>query len=146
MEQGVDKIMILGSQIMILPPDKMTILGSQSVYKFKMHVSGVWVGGGSHCGLQASHVSSGFAYTMSSKVKKRKVNGRGSARKQAARAALAAQDGLPAQALEGTELASQPEPKPEPTPEPTPEPLEEEPGGYMLPGVWRENVCVSGGS
>lgn len=41
MEQGVDKIMILGSQIMILPPDKIMILGSQSVYKFKMHVSGV---------------------------------------------------------------------------------------------------------
>lgn len=143
MEQGVDKIMILGSQIMILPPDKITILGSQSVYKFKMHVSGVWVGGGPHCGLQASHVSSGFAYTMSSKVeKKRKVNGRGSARKQAARAALAAQDGLPTQPSEATVLASQPEPKPEPTPEP----LKEEPGGYMLPGVWRENVCVSGGS
>lgn len=88
-------------------------------------------------------MSSGFAYTMSSKVeKKRKVNGRGSARKQAARAALAAQDGRPAQASEATVLASQPEP----TPEPTPEPLKEEPGGYMQPGVWRENVCVSGGS
>lgn len=82
-------------------------------------------------------VSSGFAYTMSSKAeKKQKGSGRGSSRKRNAQAALATQ------ALEATLPASEPVPEPEPEPEP----LKEEPGGYMLPEAWRENICISGGS
>lgn len=77
---------------------------------------------------QLPTMSSGFAYIMSSKVeKKQKMSSRRSARKRAAQAAMTAK------ASEAVLPVSEPEPKP-------PEPLEEESGGYMLPGAWRENV------